>query len=159
MTDAELSGHLRALGVSEKNLGLVALLPLVQVAWCDGKVQRSERKIILEAADSMASMDAESKAVLDRWLTQDPGFSAHERALRVLTGLSEKSDSRVSVNTLSEIVGLCHEVASAAGGLLGVAFTIDPREQATIEHIAQVLVADANPESGSGWIRLLEELE
>lgn len=159
MTDAELMGHLEALGVSADNVGLVALLPLVQVAWCDGRVHRRERDVILAAARDIARLDDAAQAVLEGWLRKAPGFDAHERALAVLAGLASRHDSRVSVRTLSEVVSLCHGVAAAAGGLLGVAFTVDPREQATIEHIAQVLVADADPSSGSGWHVLLRDLE
>jgi tellurite resistance protein len=162
MTDDELRAELAQLGITEKNLALVAVLPLVQVAWADGKVQSAERKIILKAAENFQVNDPDSKALLESWIKKDPGFDAHDRALKVLRALAARKGAfgvRVTPRTLEGVITLCERVAEATGGLFGLMFTMEASERDAVANIAQALVLKDGKVARPGWDTLIGELD
>ena len=162
MTDVELRAELEKLGINEKNVALVAVLPLVQVAWADGKIQSAERRIILKAAESFQVADADSKALLDGWLKKDPGFDAHDRALKILKALAARKGAfgvRVTPRTLEGVITLCERVAEATGGLFGILFTMEASERDAVANIAQALILKDGRVARPGWDTLIGELD
>ena len=57
MHDDVLRSRLQALGVDADTWHVVALLPLVQVAWADGHVHDDERRSIMERARAGLPLD------------------------------------------------------------------------------------------------------
>jgi tellurite resistance protein len=139
MDDRELTEALAGLGLDRKNHRAVGLLPLVEVAWADGKVQRAERELILEIAERYGV--APGDAWLKRWLEKRPTpttFLAARTVLLALMARSGKSDVKAP-DTLDNLLELCVGVAEAAGGLFGLAFTYEQSERDCIEEIARTL--------------------
>jgi len=162
MTDDEIRAELAFLGVGEHNLGLIALLPIVHVAWADERVQKAERALIEKIARRFQVDDPESMETLRRWMTKDPGFEQHDRALSLLRALAKREGAfgtRITPRSLKGIVNLCEKVAEASGGVLGVAYTVDHRERDAIAQIAEGLVLTENKLPSTGWRSLLDELD
>ena len=86
MDDADLARDLKQLGIDRKTLRALPLLPLVQVAWADGRIQDAERGLIREVARRYG-LEGEERVVLERWLARRPTADEFERARKVLVTL------------------------------------------------------------------------
>ena len=141
MNDRQLTAALANLGLDASSYPAVALLPLIEVAWADGRIQSAERRLIARVAKQYEM--PVSDAWLDRWLKKRPSATAFLLARTVLLSLLNRSDAPPDApETVENLLGLCYRVAAVAGGLFGLAFTVTPRERACMEDIAQHLRLD-----------------
>ena len=143
MTDEELIDALRHLGIDRRSHRVLALLPLVQVAWADGTVQRAEARLIRQVAEERHLLDGDGARVLETWLAEAPTEDYVARGRACLVELARREGTELSdvlaAGALDEVVALCERVARAAGGLFGVLWTVDARERAAIAEIARAL--------------------
>lgn len=147
MDDLELTTALESLGLDRETHRAVLLLPLVEVAWADGRVQRAERRRI--AAIAKAHGITLREGWLERWLSRRPSVKTFLAARTVLLALMARSARQSEVDgaprpppaieTLEGLLDLCQRVAEAAGGLFGLAFTVARSERDCIEQIAASL--------------------
>ena len=162
MTETELREELQAIGIPPERWRLVAMLPLIEVAWADLRIQDAERELILRIAGEHDLLEADGWEVLGDWLTSPPKPELLLRArklLLVLTSRHRGLGADAPVGFLSELRAQCEEVAEAAGGLLGLAWTIDKREAAVLDAIRRTLVVtpsvypanDDLPRPPEGW--------
>jgi hypothetical protein len=149
MDDRELLAALEGLGLGRENHRAVLLLPLIEVAWADGRIQRAERRKLFAVAKErgLATQDG----WLDRWLKRRPSkkvfLAAHTALLALMNRAGHEGDEFGAPTTLDELLDLCQEVAEVAGGLFGLAFTVTRAERECIEEIAAALqVGPALPE-------------
>jgi hypothetical protein len=124
-------------GVQAETLTAVALIPLVEVAWCDGTVAPEEREAVLNAAVAHGiHPDSAAYALLKRWLEDqpDPGIiGAWKEYVHELARVTPKETiAAMKKNMLDR----AHRVAAAAGGFLGLA-TISKHEHAKIDELAK----------------------
>jgi len=141
MDDRKLLNTLHELGVDQESYPVLALLPLVQVAWADGRIQPKERALILDTAEGFGLSQAASR-VLDSWLVERPAETTYVKARRVLLALVRRRrgiGADIRPATLAEIVDLCEDVAKTAGGLFDRVYTVDRAEREAIHDIAQML--------------------
>ncbi|HEY2411755.1 MAG TPA: hypothetical protein VGI40_05915 [Pirellulaceae bacterium] len=124
-------------GVRAETLAAVVLIPLVEVAWCDGTVAPEERDAILNAASQQGiHRGSPSRELLEHWLTARPDSRiinawkeyVHELA-RIMPGPTLETMKKNLLHRL-------HNVASAAGGFLGLV-TISKHEQQMMDEIAK----------------------
>ena len=126
------------LGITAETLTALSLVPLVQVAWADGRIQDAEREALLEAARG-AGIDADSEALelLTGWLDEQPSrqmLEAWEEYVRaLLASCSEGSRDALKAVTLDR----AESVAQAAGGVLGIG-KIAASERAVLDRLAAV---------------------
>lgn len=142
MTDTDLIEALGELGLDATNFRLVALLPLVEVAWVDREIQPAERDLILHAARAQGVEEGPAREILDRWLASRPDDRTFARAREILAALVQRPDASgvaLPKGSADAILDLCEHVASAAGGLWGVAFTVSAEERQAIRRIATAL--------------------
>jgi len=135
MDDAELVRELHFLGVDEHTWPVLALLPLIQVAWADGEVQEAERTLIVDVAEREYALDARGKQALANWLAHAPSEQYLRRGRDAARLLAERNPDIVDGATLMET---CHAVAKAAGGLFGFR-AVDAREQAVLDELSEAL--------------------
>jgi hypothetical protein len=116
-----LLDELVALGLDAEGLAALGLIPLIEVAWADGKVQARERDALLEAAKkSGVTPGTAAYELLSSWLEREPDpklFAAWKDYVRALRG-AVSQDSFLALRT--EVVERAKAVARAAGGILGV---------------------------------------
>lgn len=134
MDDAELIRELHFLGVDQHTWPVLALLPLIQVAWADGEVQDAERALILEMAERDYRLDARGQQALTNWLTHAPSERYLQRGRDAARLLAERNPDIAHGSVLDH----AHAVAQAAGGLFGFR-TVDAREQAVLDELAEAL--------------------
>jgi tellurite resistance protein len=151
MTDADILKSLNRLGIDEASHRVLALLPLVQVAWADGAIQAEERQLIVKVARERYHLTAEGTVVLEDWLRYAPTTAYLTLGRQVLLELVRKNRDRSAID---DVVVLAHEVARAAGGLFGLA-KIDASERQALAEIAAAL---SIPE-GHDWRRSFSQCD
>ena len=159
MNDAQLVSELHHLGIDRANARVIVLLPLVHVAWADGEVQAAERTAILGFA-KRDNLDASSLKVLEGWLTNAPTEDYHQRGRDVIRELAMRNgglDTDVTPEKVDAIVAFCSTVASSAGGLFGVLFTVSAAEKRLLTEIAEALRVTVR--ESEGWSDLMGELK
>ncbi len=142
MLDPDLTKQLESIGLAPADARLVALLPLVQVAWADGAVQAGERELILDIAKKRGLVTEQSTAVLEKWLTTEPSKFVHQTGRKIIAGLvARKKEELPNLDGASpaEVVAWCEGVALAAGGFLGFGNKMAPTEKTAITEIAEAL--------------------
>lgn len=158
MTDAELISTLHSLGLNDENVHAIALLPLLEVAWADGRIHEPERRLILEIARKRGVLDSEAALLLETWLRYRPSDRYMALGRTALAELARRGHSDVGITpgTIHEVLQFCEQVAVAASGLLGRAFkTVDPAEKAALAEIAEALSAARKP----SWSSMQEDLQ
>lgn len=136
MADNALVEAFRTLGLDEQRVALVALLPLVRVAWADGEIQAVERERILAVADQLGVRDGSDRAIVEGWLAEAPSGFFLAQAGKLIRGLRARSVTIGEVDP-HDIVTHCIELAQAAGGLFGTKmFAFTPSEREALAAVA-----------------------
>ncbi len=139
LSDADLHRALGRLGIDQHTVRAVVLLPLVQVAWADGRVQPAERGLILEVAQR-CGLEAHEADVLKQWLARRPTPESFRMARDVLMALWARDRQRgAAPESLDGVLRMCGCVARVAGGLFGLAFTLDRREKELLDELSASL--------------------
>jgi len=124
-------------GVRAETLTAVALIPIIEVAWCDGTVAPEERDAVLNAAVAHGiHEDSASYALLQRWLAERPDpqiIAAWKEYVHELARISPKETIAAMKKNM---VDRATRVAAAAGGFLGLS-TISKHEHAKIQELSK----------------------
>lgn len=137
--DQDVLQELLDLEFTPQNLLALWLVPLTQVAWADGKVDRAEREAVLKALRKHGySEDSPAWHLLSSWLD-------HKPCDEVLTAW--KDYARATVETAgrkrlillrNEIRNRAREVAQAAGGVFGLG-SVSNAEESVLQQIEEAL--------------------
>lgn len=137
--DLSLAERIKALGFSGASAQVFDLMPLVHVAWADGSVQKGERAAILRVLELRGvATGSEAFLLMESLLEERPSDEYMSESLAVLKELVGQGKGG------SEIVDLCGQVASAAGGFLGLVGKVGAEERALIDEIAHHLGGGAD---------------
>jgi uncharacterized tellurite resistance protein B-like protein len=131
--DADLLNHLISIGFSADTLAAIALVPLVHVAWADGKVQAKEREAILKAAAAKGIGKEDPAAqMLSAWLNESGREPTELFATwkQYVSSLAAALKPEQLIKLEQQITGFAREVASAAGGFLGIRSISQAEERA-----------------------------
>jgi len=138
----DVEGWLKELRVPREAYRVVSLLPLVYVAWADGKIQKGERDLILRIARERGMLDDGGEDALARWLSEPPSKQQLKANLAVLNELA-RSDRKLQEEFGADeeqlLLAWCQDVADAAGGLLGLKSARTDAEKAALKTIAGAL--------------------
>jgi hypothetical protein len=131
ITDADLLGRLVDLGIDARSWTALALVPLVEVAWADGKMDAREREAILAAAaEHGLRPDSPGHALLENFLTTRPEASLFASWGVYVTELLANLTAADREAMRTRLVERARKVARAAGGILGVGSISDAEQQA-----------------------------
>lgn len=137
ITDESLLNHLIDLDISPTSFASFSLLPLIQVAWADNKMQTAEREAILNAAEqSGISKDSAAFELLESWLDESPGEELYATWKEYASTLKNSLEPSQATNLKNRVLGRAKEVAEAAGGFLGFGNKISDEEAAVLEELA-----------------------
>lgn len=151
--------ELNFLGVDETTMEVLALLPLIQVAWADGEVQEEEREKILEIARGEYHLNEDGAQILEGWLKHPPSTAYVERSRRALHALAhEREDFDLKPEHLDDVIEFSKQVAQASGGFLGFR-TIDKSEALALEEIAATLRLTHMQPVGADLVDFEEDIE
>ncbi|MCI0664168.1 MAG: hypothetical protein L0220_24180 [Acidobacteria bacterium] len=134
--DEELIDALQNLGFTRETLPLLHLTPLVQMAWAEGKVTDSERKLIFEIAEKHGiSKETPAYQKLNEWLENQPPEQFFEHARTAIYLVNQTLPPEKQVVTTGDILTYCTRIAEASGGLLGIGNKISPEERDLMQKI------------------------
>lgn len=141
ITDAAVLEQLVAMDVSSETLAALSLVPLVEVAWADGKLDAKERSAILAAAEqSGLSKGSASYRLLEEWLGEQPSPQLLVAWKGYVAALSGTLDAQARQALKQDLLGRARAVAEAAGGFLGFGKRVSRAEQAVLTELEQAFV-------------------
>ena len=135
---SDLAERVELLGFGGAAERVFDLLPLVHVAWADGKIQPGERSTILSLLQVRGIGAGKAFTVMEALLEKRPSDEYLDESLQVLRELL-----RDRPRDAKTVVGLCILVAEAAGGLFEIFNPISKDEVAAIEKVAKALGDEA----------------
>ena len=121
---------------------VVALLPLVYVAWADGHIQPAERELILRIARERGLLEHGGDDALERWLSDRPSRAQLRADLEALNELAHSDRAFAREFDADEeqlLLAWCQDVADAAGGFLGLRSARRDAELDALKTIAAAL--------------------
>jgi hypothetical protein len=138
----QLLQRIAGLGVVRGTGAAFLLLPLVQVAWADGKVTHHERDAVLRiGARRGLEEGGPEHAAIAKWLSERPSEEHFELALEAIrVGLTVLPPAEAQERAHG-ILDACREVATAAGALGKVLHLhgVSPQAQAVLDLIKSKL--------------------
>ena len=150
-----MGASLKHLGIPPYDYRVLKLLPLIWVAWADGKMEGIERERIRNLATTAYDLSPAGVAVLDRWLTRVPDPKYFAEGVHDLYLLARAGDEdEVNVNELPGLLSYAEAIARSTATALDQPSSVSPAERSALEQIARELHVD----HGVSWARLLEDL-
>jgi uncharacterized tellurite resistance protein B-like protein len=120
--DPELLAKLVDLGIDARSWTALALVPLVEVAWADGRIEPKERNaIVAMAREHGVVAGSPGDELLETFLAQRPEPSVFASWGSYVTELAAHLDADERAAMRARLVERARKVARAAGGLLGIA--------------------------------------
>lgn len=128
--DGAVLDRLVDLGVGAEAIAALSLVPLVEVAWADGRLDRREKEALLEAARD-AGIDQRHPCydLFAGWLTHRPEPRMLEAWSAYLDGLGPQLGPEAFARLQERLMGRARGVAEAAGRLLGLGDPVSPEEE------------------------------
>ena len=137
-----LNAWLAEMKIPQDCYRLVMLLPMVYVAWADGRIHAKERQLILKVAEDHGLLAKGGRATIERWLNVAPTESQLRADLAVLNELCS-SDGHLAdefdADCAQSLIAYCQDVADAAGSVLGFTSARSEAEQSALKTIAAAL--------------------
>jgi hypothetical protein len=121
VVDQEILGDLETLGYTPETVGLLFLLPLVEVAWADGTISHNERVLVVEAARARG-IEAGSAAdqQLAGWLDAPPSADFYQNTRRAIGAILHGRSAEQREADQRDLLSYSLAVAAASGGILGL---------------------------------------
>lgn len=155
MLHDKLKASLHHLGIQPDDYRVIKLLPLVYVAWADGKMEHVRAERIHSLAARHFELSAAGAHVLSGWLTTRPTIDYFREGLRDLHALAVADDDmEVDYSEVPQLLAYAEGIARTTAGALDRPEAVTPREREALAAIAAELQID----SGKSWAELLEEL-
>jgi hypothetical protein len=140
VTNPKILEDLHELGYTRDTVGLLHLLPLVRIAWAEGKITQAERDLIFEAARARGvEPGTPAYETLTDWLNRRPSEKFFDKTMQVIQALLEVLPEKEVETSKRDMLSYCTRVAEASGGILGLGRKIDRNERAAIEQVAKML--------------------
>jgi hypothetical protein len=126
----EVLDHLVKLGLDAETVIALGLVPLIDVAWSDGKMDERERLAVLSAAREKGIDDASPAGLLlASWLSSPPPPKLSEVWIDYVRALCRELDPKERSELREDLLGRARAVAESAGGFLGLGSKISSHEQ------------------------------
>jgi hypothetical protein len=143
------------LGIPLEDYRVIKLLPLIYVAWADGKMEQVKRERIHYFASREYDLSAAGVAVLERWLTERPSHAYIAEGLRDILRLAQADDDlEVDFSELPALLSYAEAIARSTATALDRPEAVSGAADNALQEIARELGVD----HGESWGKLLAEL-
>jgi hypothetical protein len=146
---------LEHLGIPPDDFRVLKLLPLIYVAWADGKIEPEQAQRIHDFAMKNYELSAAGIAVLNRWLTHRPTHEYIASGLHDIYRLAlAEDDIEVDFSELPGLLSYAEAVGRSTARALDRPEGISPATDAALDEVAHELHID----HGESWAQLLNDL-
>jgi hypothetical protein len=133
VSNKELLDKLIALAITPQTLSAMAVVPLVEIAWADGKMSEKERHAIIEAAEKNGiKAGTTDHDLLESWLKHRPDKKLLDVWIHYIEEICTEMTLAERKELKKEVMGRAWKVAEAAGGILGLAMQVSQEEDAVL---------------------------
>lgn len=140
VTNPQRLDRLMALGITPETAAMLALVPLIEVAWADGKMEEKERRAILSVVSKGGlTKSSPNYELLDHWLSRKPTAELLEAWTHYVEEFSEQVEPDERQRFEEWLVDRARTVAEAAGGFLGLTSPISDAEQKMIDKLRSAI--------------------
>jgi hypothetical protein len=134
--DQPLLEKLVQLGIRPGKWAALSLIPLVEVAWASGRVEKQERRAVLSAAEANGvTKGSAAYELLEQWLAERPDPAFLQAWGEYIVGLCVELGEAERAALQQEILGRARQVAEAAGGILGLGSKVSEAEQRALREL------------------------
>jgi hypothetical protein len=121
ITDESVLNQLVAHDIHVETLAAFSLVPILKVAWADGKIQAAERSILLRAiSEAGIPKDGIAYRLMQEWLEQRPAPKLMKLWRDYTQALMRQLPPEIGEPLKQTVLGHARAVAEAAGGFLGL---------------------------------------
>jgi len=133
--DPKVLADLYQAGVTNETLAALFAVPMIAVAWADGKLDDKERQAILKSVEE-AGVPADSPPykLLQGWLNQRPEANLFTAWREYVSAMLPKLEPAAKAEWKQAALRRARQVAAASGGVLGIGSVSAP-EQAVLQEI------------------------
>jgi hypothetical protein len=143
------------LGIPPHDYSVLKLLPLIYVAWADGKMEFVKKERIQYYAAGEYDLSPAGMAVLDLWLTKRPTHAYIAEGLHDIYSLALADDDiEVNFSELPALLSYAEAIARSTAKALDQPAAVSADADRALEEIARELHID----HGESWAKLLDEL-
>ncbi len=136
--DPAVLDRLLRLGLSTETVAALSLMPLIEVAWADGRVDKKERAAVLAAAEQYGLEPGDvSHLLLEGRLSERPGSDLLDTWKTYVRMLTRALDRDTLTTLRGDLMARARQVAEASGGRLGLGSKISSRELAKLDELEQ----------------------
>ena len=123
-------------GARPETLAAVFLIPLIAVAWADGRVDSREREALVRAFKKKgATATSFGKTMLEGWLETKPDPGLFDAWCQFIEEAAKEFPPEEMQKLADEVIRQTIAVAEAAGSFLGITSGISPQERAVIDRV------------------------
>ena len=124
-----------ALDIRPETLATLIGIPLIEIAWADGRMDEKERKKLFEYAEKsgLRQKGLDSK-IMSAWLKTKPDPALLDAWTQYMKTLSQQLTDAERKSFREELMADARSIADAAGGILGYG-TISAAEQAMLKKL------------------------
>ncbi len=142
MEDDDVLDKLVELDIKADTVAALSLVPLIKVAWADGRIQDRERDAILRGAEGKG-IDSDSPAheLLENWLKNAPDEALFTAWAAYIGALKSELTEEQSKILKTQVVRFAQVIAEAAGGFLGIG-RVSSEEKAALAWLEGVFDSD-----------------
>jgi uncharacterized tellurite resistance protein B-like protein len=151
-----MRASLRHLGINDANYKVLKLLPLVYVAWADGKIEPAQEERLLNLAHNHFKIGAQGEALLKRWIRERPTKEYIQEGLHDILLLAHAPDDwAFDVDELQGLLAHAEAIARTTAEAMDAPTAVDAEEEQALKSIARELGVD----DGESWARLMDQLK
>lgn len=120
--DPQLLAALAELDMDIESLGMLTLIPMIQVAWASGRVEDNERYTLLQTLHGGRDVadDSVVHVLLEGWLKHEPTESMYRAWTRCVSEVEECLPAPLQQVFAEHIESLARQVAKSSGGFFGL---------------------------------------
>jgi len=134
--DQALADSLLAAGFSEDSVRALYLVPIIDIAWADGRLQDEEKAVIMTVAEARGiKKDSAAYTMISGWLKARPTDDSFVRGKTLCEALLGDLQSGQG----NWILDAANKVAAATGGLFGFGSKISSEEEAALKKLGEKL--------------------
>lgn len=131
VSDPALLKELSDLGVSVASVAAMSLIPMVLVAWSDGKLDAKERAAVVKISGGKGiSPGSPAHELLEHWLSVAPADDMPATWERYMKSIVPRLSDSGRETLKQEMLDHCRATAKAAGGVFGIGSISDAEENA-----------------------------